>query len=337
MKHPILLSNKNKTKRTNMKIQDRMRNRNIRAVSLQAVITFLLLICCLASCSREEDDALSGNDLPSVGSPVSLRIGSVSVTSPDGTDGGGASTRVKDWFYDEGYRLVKVYVFTKNGLFYQCTSHVTGIMLPDGLIYNPDLDYSYVFPQIYIGSTVRIITILIDNPVEPYTPFPDWMPAFPDNPEWGLTEIPMDLRNGNFLVADSGDLDSRSLATYDNGGVECCYYDIDFYYYTSRLQLYCVSATQASVKVDGLALQGSWVLGTETFKVSPGDSRSFVASGLDNSQRNYQPVIPEKGVAVSLTVNEFVYNGINVAHGQVYSIPSRDWDKGKSCLVMIQR
>lgn len=286
MKHPILLSNKNKTKRTNMKIQDRMRNRNIRAVSLQAVITFLLLICCLASCSREEEDALSGDDVPSVGRPVSLRIGSVSVTGPDGTDSG-ATTRAKEWFFENGFRLVKIYVFTKNGLFYQCTSHVTAIMLPDGLLYNQNFDSGFIYPLIYIGSTVRIITILIDNPIPDLGDFPDWMPAFPDNPEWGLTEIPIDLRNGNFLVADSGDLDSRSLAVYDNIGLEYCYYDINFYYYTSRLQLYCVDASRASVKVDGLALQGSWVLGTETFKVSPGDSRSFVASEFDKNHRNY--------------------------------------------------
>lgn len=322
-----------------MKNQDRIRNRHSRAVSLQAAVALLLLICCLASCSREEDAALSlSGDNPSPGRPVSLCIGSVSVTHPDGT----ATTRAKEWFNpDHGDRVVKIYVFTKNGPLYQCTSEVIGVMMNDGFIYDSTYEGvgNVVYPRIYIGSTVRIITILIDKPLA-YgdLELPDWVPAFPHHPEWGVTEIPMDLRLGNFLVADSGDLDSRSFKVYhlDNNpdGLECCHYDIDYHYYTSGLTLLCDNPVpdKISVTVKGLALQGSWVLGTETFKVSPGSSRESVMSDMSkfNGYRLTLSVIPEKGVSATLTANEFVWNGTNHASGQTYTTPSRNWDKGKS-------
>lgn len=312
-----------------MKNQDRIRNRHSRAVSLQAAIALLLLICCLASCSREDAALSLSSDNPSPGRPVSLRIGSVSVTAPDGT----ATTRAKEWFNPMGEdRVVKIYVFTKNGPLYQCTSEVIGVMMNDGMIYDSTFEGgATVYPRIYIGSTVRIITILIDKPTESLD-LPDWVPAFPHHPEWGVTEIPMDLRLGNFLVADSGDLDSRSLKVHDYGGLECCHYDIDFHYYTSGLVLICDNPTpnKVSVTVKGLALQGSWVLGTETFKVSPGSSKESVISELNLNYRLCQPVIPQKGASATLTVNEYLYNGTNHASGQTYTTPSRDWDKGKS-------
>lgn len=312
-----------------MKNQDRIRNRHSRAVSLQAAIALLLLICCLASCSREEDAGLSlSGDDPSPGRPVSLRIGSVSVTAPDGT----VTTRAKEWFNPMGEdRVVKIYVFTKNGPLYQCTSEVIGVMAWYGNIYDSTFEGGgTVYPRIYIGSTVRIITILIDKPAESID-LPDWVPPFPHHPEWGVTEIPMDLRLGNFLVADSGDLDSRSLKVHESGGLECCHYDIDFHYYTAGLSVICDNPVpdKASVTVKGLALQGSWVLGTETFKVSPGSSREFTMSELRN-KRLTLPVIPEKGVSATLTANEFIWYGTNRASGQTYTTPSRNWEKGKS-------
>lgn len=240
---------------------------------LMTVATCLLL--CLASCGSEESDTLpDGGDYPPTGKRIPLRVAgagmasyatSTAGTRSSGLDGGldgltsiwVPQTRASTSAMPTG-ALFWLYVYTKdlstsNYSFtcsYACRIRDTGIQCS---------------AYYYEGSTIRIIAVwngasseydkrlTLDEYNHIVGQFENTMPR---SPAWG-SPYPVDLSKGaNFMVYDSGDINTKT------------YLDpiqIMFRYYTSQIVVFLPHLTDAKemkgYQEYALATQGTWNVG----------------------------------------------------------------------------
>lgn len=244
---------------------------------LMTVATCLLL--CLASCSNEEPAPLpDGGDYPLTGKRIPLRFAgagmatySPSIVDTRNGDFNGLTpiwtpqTRATTSSLAKG-TMFKLYVYTKE----PNTSNYSFTCSSKCMIKDTGIQCSAYY---YEGSTIRIIAVwngantekASDPHIGLYNGYPSsqkfdylliQLEDMPQSPAWG-SAFPVNLGMGaNFMVYDSGDINTKT------------YLDpiqIMFRYYTSQIVLFVtnldLSTSITSYRERALATKGTWYVG----------------------------------------------------------------------------